>query len=739
MIIVSNRLPVTIQKTASGEFNIQKSSGGLVAGLREIHRQENLCSWVGHSGICCSEAEYPYLKQQLTQDRFIAVDINKEDYDNYYNGMSNRVIWPLFHYFPETIHLIPEEWQAYQRVNHQFAQAVLSIAKPGDQVWVHDYQLMLLPGLLREANYNLSIAYFHHIPFPSSELFRILAPRALILQGLLGADIIGFHTYDYMRHFLTSVTRILGCETHIGEIHYHGREVKVVVQPLGVDVEMIQNQSETAHDKKEISHLAEEIGNRTVLLGIDRLDYTKGIPERLMAFRQFLQQYPQYIGKVTLIQISVPSRTDLQIYNDLRATVERWVGQINGEFGSPGYTPVQYLYRSFTRDEIIAFYKLATIALITPLRDGLNLVSKEYVAARDDEDGVLILSEMAGAAAEMGEALIVNPYDTSSFAQAIHTALTMPIAERRHRMQNLRQRIIRSDNIAWFHAFTQKWTDATQRNRIQSTPLRGDIQNQLLTSIKKSARCFIFLDYDGTLTPITGHPEWAIPNSASKELLNTLGKLNNVELVLITGRSQNFCITHFDDLPIHLVAEHGAFIRLLNKNEISNSGINKNWQIQPGLDEFLTIEPEILHLLEDFTEHVPSSYIERKKFSLVWHYCQAEPVFAIAQARDLSTSLAQLLENTPFTVYAGKKNLEVRHIIANKGHATEQILQNLTWQSQDALITIGDDRTDEDMYKIGGSHNMAIHVGSPNFFAKYHLNSPSEVHYLLQAIEQQLQ
>jgi trehalose 6-phosphate synthase/phosphatase len=365
------------------------------------------------------------------------------------------LIWPLFHYFPENIQIVLNEVEAYQKTNELFCQTICDILQPGDKVWVQDYQLMLLPHLLRKAHPNLSIAYFHHIPFPAFEIFRIIQTRINILEGLLGADIIGFHTLDYVRHFLISVNRILDFPVHLDEIYYQNRKIKAIAHPLGVDVNMIDQT--TTPESKKVKNLRKKIGEHIVLLSIDRLDYTKGIPERLEAYRCLLKKHPEYIGKIILIQICVPTRTDILSYRKLRANVERLVGQINGEFGEAEYSPVQYFYRSFSRDELIAFYKVAHIAIVTPLRDGLNLVCKEYVASRTQNDGVLILSEMAGAAAEMTQALLVNPYDTEAFAETIDQALKMNPQESTSRMTQLRAQTIHYSNINWIHDFIEKW------------------------------------------------------------------------------------------------------------------------------------------------------------------------------------------------------------------------------------------------------------------------------------------
>ncbi len=712
LVIISNRLPITVQKKPDGQFKIVKSSGGLVAGLDEIHRQKNTL-WVGHSGLCRDEvANYSQLEEQLKSERLYPVDLTATVYNSYYDGACNSIIWPLFHYLPESMDTIADDWKSYEAVNQSFAETILTIVKPNDQVWIHDYQLMLLPGLLRKQHPNLSIAYFHHIPFPSSEIFRILQSRESILDGLLGADIIGFHTSDYVRHFLISVTRILGLPNHLDEVHYRGRRVRIVAQPLGVDVNMIQAQSAKKSEKTAVSKLATEIGNRTVLLGIDRLDYTKGIPERLLAFRRFLQHYPDYVGKVTLIQIAVPSRAHVKNYCKLRAVVERLVGQINGEFAAPGYTPVQYLYRSFPKEDIIAFYQLAKVALITPLRDGLNLVCKEYVAAHDDEDGVIILSEMAGAAAEMGEALLVNPYDIDSFVEAMHTALTMTQEKRQQRMRRLRQKVIQTNNLNWMRNFIHCWREAVTRNHKYSMSLTSEIQTQLLRRIALAQRCFIFISCDLSS---------AFPLDLN--LLEVLSQNQKIELVLMTRQERKY-FSAFEQLPVHLVADHGAFIKLKQQA----------WETQAGVEEFVALEADIIRLLEGYTQHVLGSYIECKEFSIRWHYGQADVTFACSQARELCTSLGQLLENTHFSVYLNDGFLEIRHIVANKGHAIEQILKNLQWKAEEVLITIGGNEDDEEMYQIFPENNWAIHIGAPNLSAKYQLATANQLNDLLKDI-----
>lgn len=714
LIIVSNRLPVTILKT-DNKITYEKSVGGLVAGFGEIYQNEKTL-WIGHCGVCADEPGYAEIKAQLAEDHLVAVDIPKKIYKLYYNGVCNKLIWPLFHYFPEKIHIVQKETDAYQLSNELFCQTISKILKPGDKVWVQDYQLMLLPNLLRKSHPNLSIAYFHHIPFPSSEIFKIIQSRLNILEGLLGADIVGFHTVDYVRHFISSINRLLGCTTHLDEVFFQNRRIKVLAQPLGVDVNMIDQSGKT--DSKKVKNLLKKIGNHIVFLGIDRLDYTKGIPERLEAFRAFLKKYPDHIGKVIFIQICVPTRTDIASYRKLRADVEKLVGHINGEFGDTEYTPIQYLYRSFTREEIIAFYKIAQVAVVTPLRDGLNLVCKEYVAAQSNEDGVLILSEMAGAAAEMSEALLVNPYDIEAFAETLHLALTMNPLEKKTRMYQLRERIIHYNNMNWIEEFLKNWDLATQRAYYRSMPMQN-YKSELLQQVKNTRRCFLFLSLDQLLS---------MDSTLTQYLSAKKWPKNKFELTILSGQTKSSCLQQFGHLSTHLVAEQGAMIRYRNHDH--------PWQLQPGIEEFLTIQNEIIGLIQNYSQNIPGACIETKEYSIIWHYPPMDNAQATARARDLSAVLAQLLENTDYTPYIGQNFLEIRHRYANKGYAVKQILKNLNWRPDDLLITIGDNATDEEMYQAHPQYNTAIHVGESNLHAKFHLATLAEAADLLTAIMQ---
>ena len=720
LVIVSNRLPVSVVEKDDGSSELQSSSGGLVSGLREVHNQTESV-WLGHLGNLCQEGS---INDFMKEHRLVDVPIKPEIYDSYYNGYSNDTLWPLFHNFLASMGVSDNHWPAYVEANEAFADKIQEIVNPGDRVWIHDYQLMLLPNLLRMRQLDLKISYFHHIPFPSSEIFRTIPRRKQLIQGLLGADYIGFHTYDYARHFIQSVKRLAGAKTRIYEIIHEDRPIKVAAHPLGVDFKAFDQE----RPLRQISPEYLKDKSNITFLGIDRLDYTKGLPERLQSFERFLQLYPKYRGKAKLIQVCVPSRQDIGSYNQIRSSVERLVGKINGEFSSPDYIPIEYIFRSIPPEEVIDLYQQADVMVVTPLRDGLNLVCKEYVAARTDGDGCLILSEFAGAAAEMGEALQVNPYDIDTVARTFNKALEMPKAERARRMKTLRKRMAENDNIAWGINYMEMWDHHSQEGLVNTKYLSYNQQLRLLAQIKSSDRVFLFLDYDGTLAPIKDRPELAIPDKQLDDVMATLNKFPNLITSIVTGRPQEFCDMYLTGYNTHIIAEHGAFMKL---------SLQPNWEqlITVSAEDSQSLQIEIMELLETYTCSVPKSHIETKETCIVWHYRESDQGFAQEQAQVLGETLEQMLNKTSWSVYHGKKSVEIRQSLAHKGFGVEKILELLQWQAGlDSLITVGDDTTDEDMHRVQTDYNQSIHIGSENAYSRYYLESPEKLYDFLQRI-----
>lgn len=455
LLIVSNRLPITAAaRGGEGGIRLTPASGGLATGLRPWHEGSDGL-WIGWPGDVSrfSTTQRGELDRQLRGRGIVPVHLNREQIDRYYHGFANRVLWPLFHYLIDRMPVDADGWDAYRQVNEAFAEVVAREYRPGDSIWVHDYQLLLLPSLLRQRLPEARIGFFLHIPFPSAEVFRILPWRRELLNGMLGADLVGFHTAAYMRHFADALRDIVGVPGDGERARVGDRFVSFGCFPMGVDAKQF---ADLAHDdgvRAEVEAIRSDAGGRQIVLGVDRLDYTKGIPRRLEAIDRLLKRQPDLCDTMRYIQVAVPSRGEVDSYQRFKRQVEESIGRINGARSTIRSTPVHYVHRSVSMRQLVALYCAADVMLVTPLRDGMNLVAKEFVASRINHDGVLILSEFAGAAAEMGAALLVNPYDVDAVGESIRLALSMPPEDRHARMQALRHRVLEYDIHGWARAF----------------------------------------------------------------------------------------------------------------------------------------------------------------------------------------------------------------------------------------------------------------------------------------------
>jgi trehalose 6-phosphate synthase/phosphatase len=449
VLIVSNRLPISVSMQGSAP-TFRASIGGLATGLREVHaRGKSL--WIGWPGeIDQDDSNVVALRNGFASRRIVPITLSQPEVRGFYDEVSNAVLWPVFHDRLDRLPLQPTNWDVYECVNARFADVVAAQYRPGDVIWVHDYQLLRLPALLRDRLPEARIGFFLHIPFPEPGIFEALPQRDALLSGLLGADLIGFHTVEYVRNFANTVRHTLGLEVaSYGEIEHEGRTVRVGAFPMGVDAQAFTALAQTA--EVQLAAKVLRAGAPRLIAGVDRLDYSKGVPRRLLAFEQMLLRHPEWRGRVQLLQIAVPSRERVGAYRRFRRDVEELIGRINGRYSTPSWTPINYMYASVSRETLVAIYLAADVMLVTPVRDGMNLVAKEFVASRTDDDGVLVLSEFAGASAELDEAMIVNPYDVTEVAETIHLALSMTDEERRGRMQALRRKVLHL-NVHW-------WTD----------------------------------------------------------------------------------------------------------------------------------------------------------------------------------------------------------------------------------------------------------------------------------------
>jgi len=579
---------------------------------------------------------------------------------------------------------------------------------------------MLLPKLIREILPQATIGFFLHTPFPSFELFRLFPWRTSILEGILGADLVGFHTYDYVRYFLDSVHRILGYEHTFGQLTPGNRVVKVDAFPMGIDYDRFARTAHDADVQKEMNRIRKKVGKRKMILSVDRLDYTKGIVQRLEAFDLFLRNNSKYRKRITFILVAVPSRTKVEHYRLLKRQLDELVGRINGKYGTIDWIPVWYLYRSLPFHKLVALYSVADIILVTPLRDGMNLIAKEFIATKNDGRGVLILSEMAGAAQELGEALIVNPNDKEELMKALEYALTMPVKEQRARNRILQKRLQRYNVTRWAQDFMDGLSAAKKLQQERNAgKLVAGIRKNLVDDYVKSAYRLILLDYDGTLVPFRERPQKARPDTELLTLLQALAQHPQNEVVIISGRSKGTLDQWFGDLTVDLVGEHGAWIK---EKETA-------WQIiEPLKKEW---KEQIRPTLELYVDRTPASFIEEKEFSLIWHYRKVDPELASVRTKELENLLLHITTNLPLEVVKGNKVIEVKNTGIHKGRAVLHWISKKKW---DFILAIGDDVTDEDMFAVLPESAHSVKVGLETSQAKFNVDSVTDVRLLLKQL-----
>lgn len=726
-IIISNRLPLQIEITDEN-INVTPSVGGVATGMNSVHKSSDSV-WIGWTGLTEEEVPSklkPKIRSAVKKEKCIPVSLNKQEVDDYYYGFSNKTIWPLFHYFTEYTEYKQDTWDSYVKVNEKFADVVLKHTSKGDMVWINDYQLLLLPKLIKEKRPGASIGFFLHIPFPSFEVFRILPWRKEILEGMLGADLIGFHVYDYERHFFSSVRRLLGHEITFNKIDLTDRIVIADSFPMGIDYEKFYNTAIKHQQRsgKEKSKIQQELDkhmlmspNMKLILSIDRLDYTKGIANRLHAFEYFLNKYPEFLEKVTLIMLSVPSRENVEQYQIMKSEVDELVGRINGEYSTIEWNPIWYFYRSLPFGNLIDLYTSCEVALITPIRDGMNLVAKEYIASRIDKKGVLILSEMAGAAKEMNEALVINPNNYGEIADALKEALTMPEEEQIERNTILQKRLQRYNITKWANDFMNSLQRVDVfREKLLSKKITAKIETSILSNYKKAKKRIFFLDYDGTLVGFKNNPQHAIPDKELYHILDKLTEDKKNEIVLISGRDKGTVSSWFAHKGYSLIAEHGVWMRTHSSDWRLIEPMNVDWK-------------EIIRpVIELYVDRTPGTFIEEKNYSLVWHFRKADHELGIIRSNELKDELTSLIANHNLEILEGNKVIEVKNSGVNKGRAA---IHTLGGNEYDFIIGIGDDWTDEYLFEELPENAITIKVGMKNTYAKYNVESYNAVRKLL--------
>jgi trehalose 6-phosphate synthase/phosphatase len=721
LFIISNRLPVTVHSNED-KIKVKPSSGGLVTAINNFLassekgnvKEFSETFWVGMP--CCSPSVWSEAEKKIPSATYSYVPVfcNEKIYDNYYNGFSNSTIWPLFHYFPSITEYNSDHFENYLQVNEAFVDILVKHTRPNDVVWIHDYHLIPLANMLRQRVPEITIGFFLHIPFPSFEIFRLLPKKwqEELLHGMLGADLVGFHTIDYAAHFLQCVQMIIGLEHNVHTLQYKNRLVKVDVFPISIDFKHFNDAYD--HDKVVSirTDLQQKFQDKKIIFSVDRLDYTKGVSNRIKGYHLFLKNNPEYLEKVVFILVVVPSREIISKYAERKKLFDEMIGNINSKVGTIHWQPVIYQYNFLGFEEMVALYTACDLALITPLRDGMNLVSKEFVASRKDEKGVLLLSEMAGAARELTTALTINPNDVDEIADQILKGLEMPEEEQAERLRPMRIRVAQYDVQAWAaDFFSQLKVIKDKQKAFQVKFLDEPTKRELIEAYRRSKNRLILLDYDGTLVSFSPMPMQAKPGIRLLELLRKLSEDEQNNVYIISGRDSTTLEKWLGDLPINMIAEHGAKIKQKN-NEWKNQAIgDQNWKTQ------------VIKIMDSYVRRCADTFIETKEFSIVWHYRNANAGQARFRALELYTELNEYTNNLGVQVLMGNKIVEVRVSGFDKGSIVKKEVLN---DEYDYIIAMGDDRTDEDMFRIlsDQKNTFTIKIGAEASFAKYNLFTP---------------
>ena len=727
LIIVSNRLPYQVVEEGD-ELLFRQSSGGLVSAITSYAENEETDRFSGK--IWMGIPDFSKEKWEKLSDTrqgeldfdLIPVFVPDRIYNSYYNGFANSVIWPLFHYFPSYANYKEENFDAYRRVNEAFADKVAAVAGENDVIWVHDYHLFLLPGLLRKRKPELKIGFFLHTPFPVFEIFRLM-PRKWktdILEGLLGADLIGFHTIEYRRYFLEAVRMVLNVENEFGYIYYGNRVVKADLFPVGIDFEKFRSATEDPTIIELKNKVRKSFKDQKIIFSLDRLDYTKGVMQRLSAFEKFLEMYPDWNQKVVMLLNVIPSRDKLLKYKERKTMIEQKISSINGKFSSYTWQPIVYFYQHLDFNNLASLYQASDVALITPIRDGMNLIAKEYVASKGSDPGVLILSELAGAADELSEALLINPTDVTDMADAIQQALVMPQEEQRFKMTLMQKRLIDYNVNRWVNEFFSELHAVKKLQQERCSVLLSDtVKNKIITDIENAEKRLFFFDYDGTLIPFSKFPSQAEPNAEVLKFLSELADDERNTVVIISGRDSVTLSKWLGSLRIIIVAEHGAMIRYPGQEWQQLAEMRTGW------------EKNILSVMEIFTRRCNGSFVEEKQFSVAWHYRNVPRQLGFSKSRELIQHLSNILANTPLQVIDGNKVVEVRIANTNKGHVARKIFNEL---QPDFALVLGDDKTDEDMFRELQNDAVTIKIGMGNTAASYTIPRQKDVDYLLNSL-----
>jgi len=729
IVIAAYRLPFKIV-SKKDKVSLVQNSGGLVSAMLALSQKmknnpdnnlKHKIVWAGIKEVSSEKLSDKNLEN--SEFDLCPVSIPENINNKYYGGFCNNLIWPLFHYFPSLSVNDNSYFDAYQKANELFCDELIKIIKPNDFIWIHDYQLFLLPYMIRKKIPEAVIGFFLHIPFPSFEIFRIMPRkwRKEIINGVLGSDLIGFHTNDYTQHFLKSVKCTTGFECRHNIIYAQDRIVKADAFPIGIDFDKFHDACDLPVINLQKLKIQKHIADKKMVFSIDRLDYSKGLLERLNGIELFLELHTEWHERVIFNLVVVPSRDTISRYKEMKIEIEATVGRINGKYSNLAWRPVIYQYKSLKFNELVALYNMSDVGLITPLRDGMNLVAKEYIACQKDNNGMLILSEMAGASSELNEALIINPTDKNEMADAIFNALEMGDDEKKYRIQKMQNRLKKYNIFTWANDFFNQANTIVKEQYIMKVKyINSLILQNIQEKYKDANNRVLFLDYDGTLVPFTNNPENATIDIPTFDLIKLLCDDEKNTVVIISGREKEFLETIFGNLKITLVAEHGYFIKIPGQKWMNELELDFMWKVS------------VLPILIGYEDRCNGSFVEIKHASLAWHYRDVETEFANVRLAELKDELIGIIGNKEnLIITEGHKVLEIKNKGYDKGQTVKKILNTL---EPDFIIAMGDDNTDEDIFKVLPVSAVSIKVGSEPSFSKYNLRSQKDVWSFLKSI-----
>ena len=716
LVVLANRLPFDLQRHPDGSTTAQQAPGGLVTALAPLLARQR-GAWIGWPGTADLTLE-PTVADNVSLH---PVTLSSGEVAAYYEGFSNATLWPLYHDAVATPEFHRQWWEVYSRVNQRFAQAAADVAAPDAIVWIHDYQLQMVPAMLRRMRPDVRIGFFLHIPFPPAELFMRLPWRAEIMGGMLGADVVGFQLPGGARNFVRLARTLTGAAVSGTLIEHDGRTVRAAAFPISIDSSGQAALAGTPEVAADAERLRTDLGNpRRVILGIDRLDYTKGINVRLRAFGELLAERDPSVQDTVMVQIATPSRERLNSYARMREEIERQVGALNGEHGRIGRPAVHYLHHSLPREELAAFYVAADVMTVTPLRDGMNLVAKEYVACRVSGGGVLLLSEFTGAAHELRSAVLVNPYDTDGVKEGLRTALNMPDHEARQRMRALRRQVLSHDVNRWASAFLS----AVREHRDRIATAAGRLPAGVVRAARRIAgtdRLLVATDFDGTLAPIVDNPPDARAVPLAIESLHAIAALPQTVAAVVSGRSlADLQALIGDPGRLYLIGSHGAERR-----------------VPPGRDPAPPVGPRALtdaeagtlNWLRDTVERIrlrhPAIRLEPKPVGVAVHLRPTDEADARAVQQEITTEISV---DPAIRTMHGKKVVELSVVAVDKGVALEA-LRAQTGSTE--TVYIGDDVTDENAFTALGARDLGVKVGPGDTAARLRVESPTAVADLL--------